>query len=120
MAYDEQLAERIRELLADEPHLTERKMFGDLAFLVGGNLAVSASGRGGLMVRVHPAQSERLVAMTKAQVVEMRGRPMRGWLRVGDEDVGTRRQLAKWVELGTTYARSLPVRQTSAKRRSPS
>jgi TfoX/Sxy family transcriptional regulator of competence genes len=108
MAYDEELADRIRELLRGERGLTEKKMFGGLAFLIGGNMAVAASGQGGVLVRVDPAQSDRLVATTKARLMEMRGRRMRGWLRVDPEDLRTKRQLSKWVELGTTYARSLP------------
>ena len=111
MAYDENLADRIRELIVGEPDLTERKMFGGLAFLIGGDMAVAASGQGGVMVRVDPAESARLVATTSARLVEMRGRPMQGWLRVNAEDVGTKRQLAKWVELGTAYAHSLPAKR---------
>jgi hypothetical protein len=111
VAYDEKLADRIRELAGNESSLTETKMFGGLAFLIGGNMAIAASGQGGVLVRVDPAQSDRLVATTKAQLMEMRGRSMRGWLRVGPDDVRTKRQLAKWVELGTTYARSLPAKQ---------
>lgn len=107
MAYDEELADRIRELVGVDPDLTETKMFGGLAFLVGGNMAVAASGQGGILVRVDPVESETLVATTSARPMEMRGRQMRGWLRVDAEDVRTRRQLARWVELGTTYARSL-------------
>ncbi len=108
MAYDEDLADRIRELVAGESDLTEKKMFGGLAFLIGGNMAVAASGQGGVMVRVDPVESNALVAKTSARLVVMRGRPMQGWLRVDAEHLRTRRQLAKWVELGTTYARSLP------------
>jgi len=107
MSYDESLANRIRELLADGADFTEKKMFGGLAFLVGGNMALTASSQGGIMVRVDPATSEGLVETTKAHLVEMRGRPMRGWLRVDAQDVRTRRELARWVNLGTTYARSL-------------
>jgi hypothetical protein len=110
MAYDEELAERIRELVAGEPDLTEKKMFGGLAFLIGGNMAVAASGQGGVLVRVDPTQSETLVSRTNARLMEMRGRSMQGWLRVDLEDVRTKRQLAGWVELGTTYARSLPAK----------
>lgn len=112
MAYDEALAERIRELLADDAGVTvtEKKMFGGLAFLVGGNMAVAASGQGGLMVRVDPAQSDALVARSSARPMEMRGRPMQGWLRVDSDDVRTKRQLAKWVSTGVTYARSLPAK----------
>jgi hypothetical protein len=111
MAYDEELAERIRELVGSESDLTERKMFGGLAFLIRGNMAVAASGQGGVLVRVDPAQSDALVATTNARPMEMRGRQMQGWLRVGPEDLGSRRQLAKWVELGTSYARSLPAKR---------
>jgi TfoX/Sxy family transcriptional regulator of competence genes len=108
MAYDEALAERIRELIAGEHELTEKQMFGGLAFLIGGNMAVAASGQGGVMVRVDPAMSDELVATTAARPMEMRGRPMQGWLRVRSEDLQTRAQLAEWVTLGTTYARTLP------------
>jgi TfoX/Sxy family transcriptional regulator of competence genes len=111
MAYDEDLADRIRGLLAGEPDITEQKMFGGLAFLIGGNMAVAASGQGGVLVRVDPAKSDRLVATTKARPMEMRGRAMQGWLRVDSDDVRTTRQLAKWVELGRTYARSLPAKK---------
>jgi TfoX/Sxy family transcriptional regulator of competence genes len=108
VAYDEELASRIRELVAGRPGVTEKKMFGGLAFLIGGNMAVSASGRGGVMVRVDPEASDALVAETDASLVEMRGREMRGWLRVASEHVATQPELARWVELGTAYAGSLP------------
>lgn len=111
MAYDEDLADRIRDLVGEAPELTEKKMFGGLAFLIAGNMAVAASGQGGILVRVDPATSEKLVTTTSAQPMEMRGRQMHGWLRVAAEDVRTKRQLAKWVELGTTYARSLPAKR---------
>lgn len=111
MAYDEDLADRIRELLAGEPDVTEQKMFGGLAFLIGGNMAVAASGQGGVLVHVEPSESDRLVATTKAHLMEMRGRAMRGWLRVDANDVRTKRQLEKWVGLGTAYARSLPAKK---------
>jgi hypothetical protein len=111
VAYDEKLADRIRELVAGESGLTEKKMFGGLAFLVGGNMAVAASGQGGVLVRVDPGQSDTLVATTNARLMEMRGRSMQGWLRVGPVDLRTKRQLAKWVELGTAYARSLPAKR---------
>ena len=107
MAYDEELADRIRELLGGERRLTEKKMFGGLGFLIGGNMAIAASGQGGLMVRVDPAQSEKLVATSNARPMEMRGRQMQGWLRVDTEDVPTKRQLARWVRIGAEYARSL-------------
>jgi TfoX N-terminal domain len=108
MAYDEALADRIRELIEAEPGLTEKKMFGGLAFLIGGHMAISASGHGGALVRVDPAESDRIVDTSNAEVAIMRGRPMTGWLRVADEDLRTKRQLTKWVELGAAYARSLP------------
>jgi TfoX/Sxy family transcriptional regulator of competence genes len=110
VAYDEQLADRIREQIGDEPTLTEKKMFGGLAFLIGGNMAVGASGQGGILVRVDPEESDRLVETTSAYPMEMRGRQMAGWLRVDTDDLGADDQLAKWVELGTTYARSLPAK----------
>jgi TfoX/Sxy family transcriptional regulator of competence genes len=111
VAYDEELAARIRELLATERDVTEKTMFGGLAFLVAGNMAVAASGQGGVLVRVDPAQSDGLVASTNARPMEMRGREMRGWLRVGAEDLRTKRQLAKWVQLGAAYARALPAKR---------
>ena len=111
MAYDEARADRIRDLVAGEAGLTEMKMFGGIAFLIGGNMAVAASGQGGVMVRVDPAESESLVATTDARLVEMRGRQMQGWLRVDDEHVRTEGQLDKWVRLGTAYARSLPAKR---------
>jgi TfoX/Sxy family transcriptional regulator of competence genes len=111
MAYDEHLADRIRELLAGESGVTEKKMFGGLAFLIKGNMAVAASGQGGVLVRVDAAASDRLVATTNARRMEMRGRAMQGWLRVESDAVRTKRQLARWVGLGTTYARSLPAKR---------
>ncbi len=91
--------------------MAEQKMFGGLAFLVAGHMAVAASGQGGLLVRIDPEEGARLVETTGARPMEMRGRPMRGWLRVASEDVRTQRQLAKWVRLGTSYARSLPPKR---------
>jgi len=111
MAYDEELAARIRALVAGERGVTEKAMFGGLAFLIGGNMAVAASGQGGLLVRVDPDESDALVAKTKASPMVMRGRAMAGWLRVDSADVRTKRELAKWVERGTAYARSLPPKR---------
>ena len=111
MAYDEQLAERIRRLVADEPALTEKKMFGGLAFLVGGNMAVAASGQGGLLVHVDKAEGEALVSSTAARPMEMRGREMAGWLRVASGEVAGDAELAQWVERGVAYARSLPAKR---------
>jgi hypothetical protein len=110
VAYDEALADRIRALLGSQPALTEKKMFGGLAFLIGGNMAVAASGQGGVLVRVDPAESDTLVETTNARLMEMRGRQMQGWLRVDADDVRTDQELARWVELGTAYARSLPAK----------
>ena len=110
MAYDEELADRIRALIGDEPGLTEKKMFGGLAFLIGGNMAIGASGQGGILVRADPEESDALVATTAARPMEMRGREMRGWLRVDAGDVGTDAELSKWVDVGSTYARSLPAK----------
>ena len=111
MAYDELLANRIRELLDGESSLTEQKMFGGLAFLIHGNMAVAASGQGGVMVRVDPADSDALVASSQARLFEMRGRQMKGWLRVDGEHVGTTQELATWVERGVAFARSLPPKR---------
>jgi TfoX/Sxy family transcriptional regulator of competence genes len=110
VAYDEALAERIRSLLGDESGLTEKKMFGGLAYLIRGNMAVAASSQGGVLVRVDPTESDELVATTTARPMEMRGRSMRGWLRVDADAVATERELARWVELGAAYARSLPAK----------
>jgi TfoX/Sxy family transcriptional regulator of competence genes len=108
--YDEELAQRIRVLVAAQRAVSEKKMFGGLAFLVGGNMAIAASGQGGILVRVGPERSDHLVATSTASVAVMRGRPMPGWLRVDPENVRTKRQLAKWVELGVGFARSLPAK----------
>jgi TfoX/Sxy family transcriptional regulator of competence genes len=107
MTYDEELAARIRELVAGESGLKEQRMFGGLAFLIGGNMAVAASGQGGLMVRVDPDESEALLATTSARLVEMRGRQLPGWMRVDSSDVRSKRQLERWVDIGVAYARSL-------------
>ncbi|MBA3719444.1 MAG: TfoX/Sxy family protein [Nocardioidaceae bacterium] len=111
MAYDEDLADRIRELIADEPDLSEMRMFGGLAFLIAGNMSVAASGQGGLMVRVAPDDTDALVAKPHARRFEMRGKPMRGWVRVDDEGMRTKRQLEPWVKRGVAYARSLPPKK---------
>jgi TfoX/Sxy family transcriptional regulator of competence genes len=111
MAYDEDLANRIRELLGGESGVTEQKMFGGLAFLVGGHMSVAASGQGGLMVRVDPEATDALAGKPHARPFEMRGRPMAGWLRVEAEGVRTKRQLEPWVKRGVGYARSLPPKR---------
>lgn len=108
MAYDEDLANRIRELVAAEDGVAERRMFGGLAFLVGGNMAVAASGQGGLMVRCPPEETDALVARPGARPFEMRGREMDGWLRIDAAAVNSLAALRPWVEVGVAYARSLP------------
>ncbi len=108
MAYDEDLANRVRELIAAQAGLTEMRMFGGLAFLIDGNMAVAVSGRGRLMVRVEPGETDALLAKPHAEPFEMRGREMKGWLRVDAEGVRTKRQLEPWVQRGVRYARSLP------------
>ncbi len=110
MAYDEDLANRVRELLADEAGVTEKKMFGGLAFLIGGNMAVGVSGQGGLMVRVPPDQTDALMEKPHAGPFEMRGRPLQGWLRIDAEGLRTKRGLEPWVRRGVAYARSLPAK----------
>ncbi|MGA8296477.1 MAG: TfoX/Sxy family protein [Acidimicrobiales bacterium] len=108
MAYDEDLANRLRELLQDERGVTEKKMFGGLAFLVGGNMSVAVSGQGGLLVRVDPSETEKLVVRKGASRFEMRGREMDGWLRVSEDGMRTARDLERWVRIGMEYATSLP------------
>ena len=110
MAYDEELAARLRALIGDARGLTERKMFGGLAFLVNGNMSVAASGQGGILVRVDPAESAALVRDTAAYPMEMRGRSMDGWLRVDAKDVADDAALREWVERGIGYAGSLPAK----------
>jgi TfoX/Sxy family transcriptional regulator of competence genes len=108
MAYDEDLANRVRELVAANEGLTEQRMFGGLAFMIGGNMAVAVSGQGGLMVRVDRGDTEALLAKPHTRPFEMRGREMHGWVRVGAEGVRTKRQLEPWVRRGVSYAGSLP------------
>ena len=108
MAYDEELADRVRELVQGEPGLTEKKMFGGLGFMVDGHMAVAASGQGGLMVRSDPAEARNLVDDQHVHRMEMRGRTMDGWLRVDGDAVARSEQLAHWVEHGVAYARTLP------------
>jgi TfoX N-terminal domain len=110
MAYDHELADRIRELLSGEKGLTEQPMFGGLAFLINGNMSVSASGRGGLLVRVDAEQGDGLVDGELVQPMVMRGREMSGWLFVDGDAVRTSDGLAEWVERSVSYARSLPAK----------
>jgi hypothetical protein len=110
VAFDEDLAGRIRELIGGEKALSEKRMFGGLAFLIGGNMAISASGQGGLLVRVDPAATDRLTSGPHVEMAVMRGREMPGWLRVDASGVKTNAQLQRWVDEGVTYARSLPAK----------
>ncbi len=110
MAYDHDLADRLRWLVADESEVVEKKMFGGLAFLLAGNMAFAASGQGGLLVRVAPAESETIMAGTGAVPMEMRGRPMKGWLLIGAEHLETEQQLADWVERAMAHVRTLPLK----------
>ena len=113
MAYDEVLAERIRALIGPDPELTEKKMFGGLAFLIRGHMAISASGQGGVLVHVDPERSDELVATTAATVAVMQGREMPGWLRVAADSLGTDDDLSPWVETGIAHARSLPPKDAA-------
>jgi TfoX N-terminal domain len=111
VAYDEELAERIRELVQAEDGVSEMRAFGGLAFLIDGNVAVGASGQGGLLLRVDPAETEMLLDEPHAQPFEMRGRRMRGWLRIDVAGLTTKRQLQGWVARGVSYARTLPSKK---------
>jgi TfoX/Sxy family transcriptional regulator of competence genes len=108
MAYDEDLANRIRELLGTQKGVEEKRMFGGLAFLINGNMSVAASGKGGLMVRVPPEDTAELLTRQHTEPMVMAGRETRGWLRVSTDGVKTKRQLQTWVDRGVDYARSLP------------
>ena len=110
MAYDEDLADRIRVALSDQDGVTDRRMFGGLAFMVNGHMAVGASGQGGLLLRVDPAETESLVGEDGVTRFEMRGREMNGWVRVDPTAVASDDQLKRWVDVGVAYARSLPAK----------
>jgi TfoX/Sxy family transcriptional regulator of competence genes len=110
MAYDEDLANRIRELLGAERGIDEKRMFGGLAFLINGNMSVAVSGQGGLLVRVPPDDTDKLLQRDHASAMVMAGREARGWLRVAADGVKTKRQLARWVTRGVGYARTLPAK----------
>lgn len=111
MAYDEDLAHRVRELLGGMAGVDEKPMFGGLAFLLAGNMAVCVSGRGGLMVRVPPEETEALTAREHVEPMVMGGREVRGWIRVGTDGLTTKRQLRGWVDRGTRHATSLPAKE---------
>jgi hypothetical protein len=108
MTYDEDLAARIRDIVAPEPGLTEKRMFGGLAFLINGHMAVSASGKGGLLLRVDPDRTDEFLDPPHVGRFVMRGREMDGWLRVDAAAVDTEERLTKWVGLGVAYVRTLP------------
>jgi hypothetical protein len=113
MAYDLDLADRIRECIGAEPGVSERRMFGGLAFMINGNMSVSASRQGGLLVRVEPAQTEALTTRAHAQRFVMRGHELNGWLRIDPDGVQTKRDLTRWVALSVDYARSLPPKRVN-------
>jgi TfoX/Sxy family transcriptional regulator of competence genes len=110
MAYDEDLANRLRELLADEDAVTERKMFGGLAFLVRGNMSVSASRNGGLLVRIDPSDTDAALARPHVALMEMRGRTMDGWITVAPDALKTKRDLAAWVKRSLAFVKTLPAK----------
>ena len=110
MAYDEALARRLRELLADEKSVTEKKMFGGLAFLLNGNMCVSASGSGGLLARIDPADTNAAIARPNVSLMKMGGRTMAGWIRVASEGLSSKRELAAWVKRSVAFAKQLPAK----------
>lgn len=107
MAYDTELANRVRELLASEPGVDEKSMFGGLAFLINGNMAVAVSGKGGLMARVPPDETAELLTYDHVSPMVMAGRETRGWVRVSDDGIRTTKQLRAWVNRGVNYAKDL-------------
>jgi TfoX/Sxy family transcriptional regulator of competence genes len=110
VAYDEALAERARELVAEltDGNFSEKKMFGGLAFLVGGHMGAAVSRDGGLMLRCDPTQTDAMLAKPHAGPFRMRGKPIDGWLRVDEAGLGSREQLRRWITRGVRYARELP------------
>lgn len=116
MAYDEELADRIRLLIGPAAGLTEKKMFGGLAFLIRGHMAISASGQGGVLVHVDPERCDELLATTQASIAVMQGREMPGWLRVADEHLATDDDLSPWVEMTIEHARSLPAKKAAPRK----
>ena len=111
MAYDEDLANRIRELIASEDGYTEQKMFGGIGFMIDGHMALGVSGQGGLMIHCSKEETEALLAKPGARPFEMRGREMKGWLRVDAESVSTKRALEPWVMQSVAFARALPTKE---------
>jgi TfoX/Sxy family transcriptional regulator of competence genes len=117
MAYDEELADRLRELLASQEGVSEKAMFGGLAFLVNGNMCVSASRTGGLLVRIDPAQTDNALARPHTALMEMGGRTMEGWLIVAPTGIRTKRELTSWVNRALGYVRTLPGKKESGRAR---
>jgi TfoX/Sxy family transcriptional regulator of competence genes len=113
MAYDEHLANRLRELLAEEEAITEKKMFGGLAFLLHGNMSVSASRNGGLLVRIDPADTDASLARPHVALMEMGRRTMEGWITVAPEGLRTKRELAGWVTRSITFAKTLRPKEAA-------
>ncbi|MGI8414407.1 MAG: TfoX/Sxy family protein [Solirubrobacteraceae bacterium] len=111
MAYDEDLANRVREVVLTQESVTEKQMFGGMAFLINGNMSVSVSGQGGLLLRIDPAKTDALLDKPHAHPFEMRGRVMPGWLRVDPEGLRTKAQLERWVARGVTFAQTLPAKR---------
>ncbi|HEY7966620.1 MAG TPA: TfoX/Sxy family protein [Solirubrobacteraceae bacterium] len=107
MAYDEDLANRLREVLAGEDAITEKKMFGGLAFLLHGHMTVSASGKGGMLTRIDPAQTDAALKRPHASLMSMGGRTMEGWIRVAPEGIATKRELTAWVRRSVAYVKTL-------------
>lgn len=112
MAYDQELADRIRELVGAEKGVVEQRMFGGLAFLINGNMSVAASGQGGMLVRVDPDDGESLVDDVQVRPMVMRGREMSGWLKVDAAAVDSDQGLREWVARGVGYAKSLPAKKS--------
>jgi TfoX N-terminal domain len=117
VAYDEELAGRIRELLIDEHGLSEVPMFGGLAFLIDGNMSVAASSQGGLLVRIAPEATEEALSRPHVSLMEMGKRQMQGWIRVAPEGVRSKRDLGAWVRRGVSFARTLPAKEKTRRRR---
>lgn len=107
MAYDERLADRVREALADRPNLTEKKMFGGIGFMLSGNMATGVSG-GDLIVRLDPEEGEKALDEPGVRMFDRTGRPMTGWLLVEPEAIETEDGLRRWVDRGAAFAESLP------------
>ena len=110
MPYSEQLATRIREMMPSNIEFNEREMFGGLAFLINGHMAIAASGKGGILVRCSPDEVDKLVQESEVEIAVMRGKKMNGWLRVSDKRLRTKKQLQKWVDIGIAHVITLPAK----------